>query len=317
MGPIATRPIRLLVFSASLRRGSLNTRLAELAAMTLEGRGVKVDRASMREFDCPSYDLDVEDRYGLPPGAQGFRARLEACDGFIVSSPEYNGSLPGLLKNTIDWVSRYRPPPFDGHHGLLLSASPSMVGGNRGLWALRVPFERLGAHVYPDMFSLARAHTAFTPTAGSPTPSFSSAWSRISLASSIRSKQRSAIHASSRRWSSTGVCHSRQSTALNDSREDHTIVMLLGRSHGSVSADAQKNQRVDRRSAFVGHGRRRRGLSSGGVWRGVSSDQELQSLRGASVMRPSTASSGSYRARSARKASQADSRSSRIGTPMF
>jgi hypothetical protein len=61
MGPIATRPIRLLVFSASLRRGSLNTRLAELAAMTLEGRGVKVDRASMREFDCPSYDLDVEE----------------------------------------------------------------------------------------------------------------------------------------------------------------------------------------------------------------------------------------------------------------
>jgi len=56
------------VFSASLRRGSLNTRLAELAAMTLEGRGVKVDRASMREFDCPSYDLDVEDRYGFLRG---------------------------------------------------------------------------------------------------------------------------------------------------------------------------------------------------------------------------------------------------------
>jgi len=65
------------------------------------------------------------------------------------------------LKNVIDWVSRARPQPFDGHRALLLSASPSMVGGNRSLWSLRVPLENLGVHVYPGMFSLARAHTAF------------------------------------------------------------------------------------------------------------------------------------------------------------
>jgi NAD(P)H-dependent FMN reductase len=70
--------------------------------------------------------------------------------------------MPGLLKNAIDWVSRYRPQPFNERHGLLLSASPSMSGGNRGLWALRMPLEHLGARIFPDMFSLAQAHKAFT-----------------------------------------------------------------------------------------------------------------------------------------------------------
>jgi len=79
----------------------------------------------------------------------------------VISSPEYNASMPGLLKNTIDWVSRFSPQPFNEKHGLLLSASPSMTGGNRGLWALRVPLEHLGARVYPDMYSLAQAHQAF------------------------------------------------------------------------------------------------------------------------------------------------------------
>ncbi|MET9019606.1 NADPH-dependent FMN reductase [Actinopolymorpha sp. NPDC004070] len=98
---------------------------------------------------------------GLPPGAEEFRHRLEMCDAFVIASPEHNASVPGLLKNLIDWVSRSRPQPFNERHCLLLSASPSMVGGNRGLWALRVPLEHLGTRVYPDMFSLARAHNAF------------------------------------------------------------------------------------------------------------------------------------------------------------
>ena len=68
--------------------------------------------------------------------------------------------MPGTIKNLIDWASRFRPQPFDGRHGLLLSASPSLAGGNRGLWALRVPLEHLGARIFPDMFSLAMAHKA-------------------------------------------------------------------------------------------------------------------------------------------------------------
>lgn len=154
-------PIRFLVFSASLREGSLNSELARLAAVTIEANQGEVDLASMRDFDTPSYDADVQNEEGFPAGAEEFRRRLEACNGFVVAAPEYNASMPGVLKNSIDWVSRLRPQPLNERAGLLMSASPSMSGGNRGLWALRVPLEHLGARLYPDMFSLAQAHTAF------------------------------------------------------------------------------------------------------------------------------------------------------------
>ena len=154
-------PVRLLVFSASLRAESLNSRLARLASSAVEAAGGQVDQASMGEFDVPPYDGDEETQHGFPPGAERFRDRLLASDAFVICSPEYNASMPGLLKNAVDWVSRFRPQPFHERHGLLLSASPSMVGGNRGLWALRVPFEHLGARIYPEMFSLAQAHQAF------------------------------------------------------------------------------------------------------------------------------------------------------------
>lgn len=159
--PGARLPVRLLIFGAALRQDSLNNRLAALVASVVEEKGGVVDRAAMADFDCPSYDQDVERAEGLPPGAQHLRERLVAADAFVIASPEYNASMPGVLKNAIDWVSRYRPQPFNGRQGLLMSASPSMAGGNRGLWALRVPLEHLGARVYPDMFSLAQAHEAF------------------------------------------------------------------------------------------------------------------------------------------------------------
>ena len=156
-------PLRILVFSASMRAGSLNSRLAKLTALAIEKNGGKADLASMKEFDCPSYNQDLEPDGSHPAGAEEFRKRILANDAFIIASPEYNGSMPGNIKNSIDWVSRYRPQPFNEHHALLMSASPSMAGGNRGLWSLRIPLEHLGARVYPDMFSLAMAHQAFTP----------------------------------------------------------------------------------------------------------------------------------------------------------
>src|SRR5687768_1129310 len=150
--------LKVLVFAASLRAESLNQKLAVLAARAAGAGGATVDLASMRDFDVPSYDGDVETKDGIPTGGQELRRRLTDNDAFVIASPEYNGSMPGLLKNAIDWASRFRPQPFDGRHGLLLSASPSMAGGNRGLWSLRVPLEHLGARIFPDMFSLSMAH---------------------------------------------------------------------------------------------------------------------------------------------------------------
>src|SRR5687768_625262 len=118
------QPIRILIFAASLRQGSLNDRLATLAAAVVEQKGGTADRATMRDFDCPSYDGDAEGRDGVPAGASRLRDRLVQCDAFIAAIPEYNASMPGVLKNAVDWTSRIRPQPWNGKQGLLLSASP-------------------------------------------------------------------------------------------------------------------------------------------------------------------------------------------------
>ncbi len=139
----------------------MNDRLASLAATVVEEKGGSVERAKMSDFECSPYDTDVELSKGIPAGAQALHDKLVAADGFIIASPEYNASMPGVLKNTIDWASRFRPQPFNGKQALLIAASPSMTGGKIGLWALRQPLEHLGARVYPDMFALAQAHQAF------------------------------------------------------------------------------------------------------------------------------------------------------------
>ncbi|WP_206502823.1 NADPH-dependent FMN reductase [Streptomyces chrestomyceticus] len=159
---LAPAAIRVLVFGAALRTDSTNARLASLAAGLVADSGAEVDLARMRDFTMPLYDGDVENSAGLPTGALALSERIRRCDAFVISSPEYNASVPGLLKNAIDRVSRVRPQPFKTKHALLPSSSPSMIGGNRGLWALRVPLEHLGTRVYPDMFSLPRAHEGFT-----------------------------------------------------------------------------------------------------------------------------------------------------------
>lgn len=154
--------VKLLVMAGSLRKDSLNLQLARLAVKIIEKHGGGTDLVSMQDFDSPSFNQDIEIDNVKLPGVDAFNNKLLENDGFVICSPEYNASMPGLLKNLIDWTSRLRPQPFNGRHALLMSASPSMAGGNRGLWSLRIPLENLGARVYPDMFSLAIAHKAFT-----------------------------------------------------------------------------------------------------------------------------------------------------------
>ena len=157
----ASPQVKVLVFAASLRAESFNRKLAVLTARLAAEHGAIVDLASMRDFDGPSYNEDMEVSQGIPPGPTELHRRLTEADAYIIASPEYNFSIPGVLKNLIDWTSRFRPQPFDGRHALLVSASPSLAGGNRGLWSLRLPLEHLGSRVFPDMFSLSAAHKAF------------------------------------------------------------------------------------------------------------------------------------------------------------
>ncbi|MFI5979471.1 NADPH-dependent FMN reductase [Streptomyces sp. NPDC051555] len=153
--------MHVFVLSGSSRTGSVNARLAALVAQLVVRAGATADLAHIGDFLMPPYDGDDESEQGPPAAAGALRDRLNAAQALVIASPEYNASVPGVLKNAVDWVSRLRPQPFKDKQALLVSASPSMVGGNRGLWALRVPLEHLGARVYPDMFSLAMAHQAF------------------------------------------------------------------------------------------------------------------------------------------------------------
>jgi len=156
--------MRVFAFAAALRRDSFNRKLIRLAAQAAERAGASVDHADFHEFDMPLYDGDVEAASGIPAGAQKLRERFLGADAFMISTPEYNYSIPGVLKNAIDWVSRATPAAWRGKPGLLLSASPSLVGANRGAWATRVPLEGTGAMLYPDMFAVATAHDAFDQT---------------------------------------------------------------------------------------------------------------------------------------------------------
>ncbi len=153
--------MRILAFAASLRRASLNKKLVALAADCARSAGAEVDLAEFRDFELPIYDGDLDASGGLPPGGLELKRRLEGADALLIAAPEYNYSVAGPLKNAIDWVSRARPMPWRGKSIFLMSASPSPMGGIRGLWQTRIPLEGCGALVFPDMFALPHANEAF------------------------------------------------------------------------------------------------------------------------------------------------------------
>jgi chromate reductase len=154
--------MKYLMFGASLRKDSYNQKLIDLAARIVTDLNHTPVQVDYSEFNMPLYNADIQNTEGFPVAVTDFIERLQQTDGLIMSVPEYNFSIPGTLKNLIDWVSRVTPMPWRGKKILLLSASTSLVGGNRGLWATRVPLEACSAFVYPDMFSLATAQESFS-----------------------------------------------------------------------------------------------------------------------------------------------------------
>lgn len=146
--------MKILAFAASLREGSYNRKLLACAVEYARQAGADVDVAHFREFVAPAYNADDQDRTGFPESIMNMAERIHDADGLIIASPEYNYSMSGVLKNTLDWISRIRPVPLRGKSGLLLAASSGQIGGIRGLWQLRIPLEGMGMHLYPDMYAL-------------------------------------------------------------------------------------------------------------------------------------------------------------------
>ena len=153
--------MKILTFSGSLRKDSLNKKICHVAQNFIQSQKLaEVQYVDIQALQIPLYDGDSEVISGLPSGVQKICADIKAADALIISSPEYNGSISGALKNLVDWVSRAKPHPLTHKHVLLCAASQGGLGGVRGLWHTRVPFEVLGCHVYPEMLGFPKAHEA-------------------------------------------------------------------------------------------------------------------------------------------------------------
>ena len=158
---------RILAFSGSSRRDSFNRKLLAQAAAIAREAGAEVTEIDLIDYPLPIYDGDWEDAHGLPEHARKLKGLMKEHDGFLIASPEYNGSLSPLLKNVIDWCSRAendKEPTlqaYDGKTAALLAASPGGLGGIRGLRHVREILGNIGVYVVPAQFALSSAHQAF------------------------------------------------------------------------------------------------------------------------------------------------------------
>lgn len=145
---------KLLAFAGSVRKGSFNNAIVEVAAEGAREAGADVTLINLSDFEMPIFSEDYEAEYGAPEGALAFKKLLMEHDGFLIASPEYNSSYPALLKNAIDWASRMaegeKPlQAFKGKAAGIMSASAGGLGGMRVLVVLRMLLENIGMHVLP------------------------------------------------------------------------------------------------------------------------------------------------------------------------
>jgi chromate reductase, NAD(P)H dehydrogenase (quinone) len=159
--------LKILVIPGSLRTGSLNARLAAAAAHEFALAGVEVTRISLGDFPLPIYDGDLQTKSGVPKNAVNLKRMMATHHGVLIVTPEYNSSVPALVKNAIDWVTRvhdahetrgqvFRERPF-----AIAAASENRLGGIRALAALRLILSACQASVVPNQLALSFASEAY------------------------------------------------------------------------------------------------------------------------------------------------------------
>ncbi|MFP5418996.1 MAG: NADPH-dependent FMN reductase [Gammaproteobacteria bacterium] len=162
---------KILALSGSTRRDSLNRRLLHAAVEATRAAGGDVTLIDLADYPLPIYNGDLEDREGLPDNALRLKALFKDHDALLIASPEYNSSIPPILKNAIDWISR----EWQGESGLvpyqhkvaaIMAASPGSLGGMRMLPHLRQILNALGVLVLPAQFCLDHADDAFDTETG-------------------------------------------------------------------------------------------------------------------------------------------------------
>jgi NAD(P)H-dependent FMN reductase len=159
--------LKILVIPGSLRSGSHNVKLAAVAAYEFARAEAEVTRISLGDFPLPIYDGDLQARSGVPKNAVNLKRMIASHHGVLLVTPEYNSSVPPLVKNTIDWITRvqdanesrgqvFREKPF-----AIAAASESRLGGSRALSALRLILSACQATVIPNQFALSYADQAY------------------------------------------------------------------------------------------------------------------------------------------------------------
>ena len=159
--------LKILVIPGSLRSGSLNAKLAAVLAHELAQLGADVGRISLGDFPLPIYDGDLQAKSGVPQHAVNLKRMIGAHHGVLIVTPEYNSSVPALVKNTIDWISRVQDPHetrgqvFRERVFAIAAASGNRLGGSRALAALRLILSACHATVIPNQLALSFAEQAY------------------------------------------------------------------------------------------------------------------------------------------------------------
>ena len=159
--------LKILVIPGSLRTGSHNAKLAAVAAHAFAQAGAEVSRISLADFPLPIFDGDLQAKSGVPKHAVNLKRMIGSHHGIAVVTPEYNSSLPPLLKNAIDWVTRVADrgetpgQVFRERAFAIAAASESRFGGSRCLAALRLILSGCRATVIPNQLALSFADRAY------------------------------------------------------------------------------------------------------------------------------------------------------------
>jgi NAD(P)H-dependent FMN reductase len=154
-------PPKILAFSGSTRRESLNQKFLNAAVAAVQSAGGEVTAVNLQDYALPLYHGDFEDAHGLPENARKLVDLIKGHAGLLIASPEYNTMLTPLLKNAIDWCTRADDDPFPGRVAAVISASPGALGGIRSLKLTQQLLLHLGCVVVPAQPSLPHADKAF------------------------------------------------------------------------------------------------------------------------------------------------------------
>jgi NAD(P)H-dependent FMN reductase len=159
--------LKILIIPGSLRTGSHNAKLAMVAASEFARAGADVTRISLDDYPLPIYDGDLQAKSGVPKNAVNLKRMMGSHDGVLIVTPEYNSSVPPLVKNTIDWITRVQDPHesrgqvFRERPFAIAAASEGRLGGTRALAALRLILSACHAMVVPNQMALSFADQAY------------------------------------------------------------------------------------------------------------------------------------------------------------